>query len=88
MDSLVEIPLIIVIYVLFVLKLGPELMKKQQPFDLKTFIKFYNITQILVNSILIFMVEYANLFLVIFFLKIQANYRVGACKKKRYASIR
>ncbi|KAH8337572.1 hypothetical protein KR074_006889, partial [Drosophila pseudoananassae] len=47
-------------YLVFVFKLGPKLMKGRKPFDLRTFIKFYNIGQILYNATIIY---YGALFL-------------------------
>ncbi|KAH8241407.1 hypothetical protein KR026_000310, partial [Drosophila bipectinata] len=37
-------------YLLFVLKVGPKLMKNREPFDLRGVIKVYNIFQIVYNS--------------------------------------
>ncbi|KAM7352224.1 very long chain fatty acid elongase 7-like isoform 2-T2 [Cochliomyia hominivorax] len=41
--------LIMGLYVLFVLKIGPQLMAKRKPYDLKKIIQFYNICQFLLN---------------------------------------
>ncbi|XP_034486365.1 elongation of very long chain fatty acids protein F-like [Drosophila innubila] len=40
-------------YLLFVLKLGPEIMKNREPFKLRVALKVYNIFQILYNSLLL-----------------------------------
>ncbi|XP_020805939.1 elongation of very long chain fatty acids protein F-like [Drosophila serrata] len=39
-------------YLLFVLKVGPKLMERRQPFELRGVIKAYNIIQIVYNSTL------------------------------------
>ncbi|CAL7951924.1 unnamed protein product [Xylocopa violacea] len=50
MGSPVLIPLILVAYLYIILKLGPEYMKDKKPYDLKTFVKCYNVFQIFVNA--------------------------------------
>ncbi|XP_029680759.1 elongation of very long chain fatty acids protein 4-like [Formica exsecta] len=44
------VPLIIFAYLYFVLRCGPRFMKNRQPYSLKTFIKLYNIIQIVANT--------------------------------------
>lgn len=48
--SPVIIPSIILLYLYFVLKYGPEFMKDRKPYDLKTFMKYYNVFQIIANT--------------------------------------
>ncbi|XP_066581523.1 very long chain fatty acid elongase 4-like [Prorops nasuta] len=43
-------PLFSVSYLYFVLKCGPNFMKDRKPYNLKTFIKLYNIFQIVANA--------------------------------------
>ncbi|XP_076754779.1 very long chain fatty acid elongase 1 [Xylocopa sonorina] len=50
MGSPVLIPFILISYLYIVLKLGPEYMKDRKPYDLKTFVKGYNIFQIVANA--------------------------------------
>ncbi|KAL2740957.1 elongation of very long chain fatty acids protein 4-like [Vespula squamosa] len=41
-------------YLYFVLVCGPRFMKNRQPYSLKTFIRYYNIFQILANSFIVY----------------------------------
>ncbi|XP_075156723.1 very long chain fatty acid elongase 7-like [Haematobia irritans] len=45
---------ILAFYVVFARSIGPKLMSKRQPFELKTFIKFYNIIQVFLNAYIFF----------------------------------
>jgi len=49
-----QVPLIIFAYLYFVLVCGPRFMKNRPPYSLKTFIKLYNIIQIVGNAWLIY----------------------------------
>ncbi|XP_076618538.1 very long chain fatty acid elongase 1 [Colletes latitarsis] len=51
--SPVLIPVILYSYLYFVLKCGPEYMKDKKPYELKTYVKFYNIFQIFANAYII-----------------------------------
>ncbi|KZC05276.1 Elongation of very long chain fatty acids protein 1, partial [Dufourea novaeangliae] len=53
MASPVLIPSILVVYLFIVLKFGPEYMKNRKPYSLKTFVKCYNIFQIIFNSYIV-----------------------------------
>ncbi|XP_050465906.1 elongation of very long chain fatty acids protein 4-like [Cataglyphis hispanica] len=48
------VPLIIFAYLYFILRCGPRFMKNRQPYSLKTFIKLYNIIQIVANAWLVY----------------------------------
>ncbi|KAL6448940.1 hypothetical protein ACFW04_000583 [Cataglyphis niger] len=48
------VPLIMFAYLYFVLRCGPRFMKNRQPYSLKTFIKLYNIIQIVANAWLVY----------------------------------
>lgn len=61
MDSLLEVPLILIFYIVFVLKLGPEFIKTQPPLSLKFFMIVYNILQILANFVLLILVLYTSI---------------------------
>ncbi|KAM0728680.1 Very long chain fatty acid elongase [Formica fusca] len=52
-DSIYQIPLIIIIYLYVILYWGPRFMKNRPPYSLKTFIKIYNIFQIIANAWLV-----------------------------------
>lgn len=52
--SPVMIPLILFSYLYFVLKCGPEFMKNRKPYNLKTFVRFYNIFQVITNTYLVY----------------------------------
>lgn len=60
-SSSYQVPLIIFAYLYFVLDCGPRFMKNRPPYSLKTFIKLYNIVQILANVWLIYDVIDAGL---------------------------
>lgn len=51
--SPIIIPTIIFSYLYFVLKCGPQFMKNRKPYNLKTFIQWYNIFQIIANAYLV-----------------------------------
>ncbi|XP_076663456.1 very long chain fatty acid elongase 1 isoform X1 [Andrena cerasifolii] len=51
--SPVLIPLIMFLYLYFVLKSGPEHMKDRKPYNLITFVKCYNVFQILANGYIV-----------------------------------
>lgn len=51
--SPVLIPAILVSYLYFVVKCGPQYMKDRKPYDLKTFVKYYNIFQIISNAYIV-----------------------------------
>lgn len=53
MGSPIIIPAIILSYLYFVLKYGPQFMKNRKPYNLKTFIQWYNIFQIIANAYLV-----------------------------------
>uniref|UniRef100_A0A1B6KUK3 Elongation of very long chain fatty acids protein n=1 Tax=Graphocephala atropunctata TaxID=36148 RepID=A0A1B6KUK3_9HEMI len=44
---------ILLVYLFFVLKLGPDFMKHRRPYELKTVMRIYNIIQVLYNGYLI-----------------------------------
>ncbi|XP_029158272.1 elongation of very long chain fatty acids protein AAEL008004-like [Nylanderia fulva] len=49
-----QVPLLIVAYLYLVFIYGPRFMKNRQPYSLKTFIKWYNIIQIVGNAWLVY----------------------------------
>lgn len=51
--SPVLIPIILISYLYFVMKCGPQYMKDRKPYDLKTFVKCYNIFQIISNAYIV-----------------------------------
>ncbi|XP_076378144.1 very long chain fatty acid elongase 1 [Megalopta genalis] len=53
MASPILIPTILASYLYFVLKCGPRYMKDKKPYDLKTFVKYYNIFQIVSNALIV-----------------------------------
>ncbi|XP_034186605.2 very long chain fatty acid elongase 1 [Osmia lignaria lignaria] len=53
MQSPITLPVILFSYLYFVLKCGPKFMKDRKPYNLKTFIKWYNIFQIISNAIIV-----------------------------------
>ncbi|XP_072744134.1 very long chain fatty acid elongase 4-like [Anoplolepis gracilipes] len=61
-ESSYYVPLIIFAYLYFVLSYGPRFMKNRQPYSLKTFIKLYNIIQIVLNAWLVYDYIDAELF--------------------------
>ncbi|XP_066581524.1 very long chain fatty acid elongase AAEL008004-like [Prorops nasuta] len=52
--SIFPVPTILAVYLIFVFFIGPQYMKNRQPYSLKTFIKLYNIFQILANSWIVY----------------------------------
>ncbi|XP_070160174.1 very long chain fatty acid elongase 7-like [Polyergus mexicanus] len=53
-QSSYHVPLIIFAYLYFILGCGPRFMKNRRPYSMKTFIKLYNIFQIVANAWLIY----------------------------------
>ncbi|XP_029040361.1 elongation of very long chain fatty acids protein 1-like [Osmia bicornis bicornis] len=53
MQSPIILPAILFSYLYFVLKCGPKFMKDREPYNLKNFIKWYNIFQIVTNAIIV-----------------------------------
>ena len=53
MQSPIILPAILFSYLYFILKCGPKFMKDRKPYNLKTFIKWYNIFQIVSNAIIV-----------------------------------
>uniref|UniRef100_A0A1Q3FS80 Elongation of very long chain fatty acids protein n=1 Tax=Culex tarsalis TaxID=7177 RepID=A0A1Q3FS80_CULTA len=49
-DSTWQVPAIIGLYLMAVLKLGPRFMENRKPYDLKNVIRLYNIVQVVLNS--------------------------------------
>jgi len=61
-ESSYQVPLIIFAYLYFVLVCGPRFMKNRPPYLLNTFMKLYNIVQIVINVWLIYDLFDAGLF--------------------------
>lgn len=53
-SSNVTVPMILVLYLYVIVYLGPKFMKNRQPWSLKTFIRVYNVFQIISNAILVY----------------------------------
>ena len=53
-NSTYQIPFLLIVYIYFVLRCGPQYMKNRPPYSLKTFIKFYNVFQIIANAWLVY----------------------------------
>lgn len=53
MASPVIIPTILLSYLYFVTQCGPRYMKDKKPYDLKTFVKYYNIFQVISNACIV-----------------------------------
>ncbi|XP_014274660.1 very long chain fatty acid elongase 7 isoform X1 [Halyomorpha halys] len=51
-----HIPIIFIIYFLTVKVIGPSLMSERKPFDLKIVLRIYNLTQVLINSYLLYLI--------------------------------
>ncbi|CAH0554789.1 unnamed protein product [Brassicogethes aeneus] len=49
-DSILPVLTMAVIYLLFVLKLGPKLMENRKPFEIKNVLIFYNLFQVLLSA--------------------------------------
>lgn len=49
-DSTWQVPAIIGLYLIAVLKIGPRFMENRKPYDLKNYIRLYNIAQVVLNS--------------------------------------
>ncbi|XP_076277601.1 very long chain fatty acid elongase 1-like [Lasioglossum baleicum] len=54
-----QIPLILILYLYIVLKWGPNYMKDKKPYNLKTFIRCYNVLQVFMNGFIV--VRFAQL---------------------------
>lgn len=50
MDGTWQVPTIIAVYLMAVLKFGPRFMENRKPYDLKNWIRLYNVVQIAANS--------------------------------------
>ncbi|XP_055599918.1 elongation of very long chain fatty acids protein AAEL008004-like isoform X2 [Uranotaenia lowii] len=50
MDSNWQVPAIIAMYLIAVLRVGPRFMENRKPYDLRQFIRAYNIVQVVANS--------------------------------------
>lgn len=50
MDANWKVPAIIAVYLLAVLKFGPRFMENRKPYDLKNWIRLYNLVQVAANS--------------------------------------
>ncbi|XP_062556586.1 elongation of very long chain fatty acids protein 4-like [Armigeres subalbatus] len=50
MDGTWQVPTIIAVYLMAVLKFGPRFMENRKPYDLKNWIRLYNLVQIAANS--------------------------------------
>ncbi|KAG7208156.1 hypothetical protein KM043_009723 [Ampulex compressa] len=50
--SVFWVPMLVFSYLYFTLRCGPRFMKDREPYSLKTFIKYYNIFQIVSNAIM------------------------------------
>lgn len=50
MASPILVPMILASYLYFVTQCGPRYMKDKKPYDLKTFVKYYNIFQVITNA--------------------------------------
>ncbi|XP_029158270.1 elongation of very long chain fatty acids protein AAEL008004-like [Nylanderia fulva] len=53
-NSTYQIPFLLIAYMYFVLRWGPQYMKNRPPYSLKTFMKFYNVFQIIANAWLVY----------------------------------
>ncbi|KAK9294275.1 hypothetical protein QLX08_011065 [Tetragonisca angustula] len=51
--SPIIIPSILFLYLYVVLKYGPEFMETRKPYNLKTFVRYYNVFQIVVNGFVV-----------------------------------
>ncbi|CAD1481225.1 unnamed protein product, partial [Heterotrigona itama] len=51
--SPIIIPSILLLYLYFVLKYGPEFMRSRKPYNLKTFVRCYNVFQITANAYMV-----------------------------------
>ena len=51
--SPIIIPSILFLYLYVVLKYGPEFMETRKPYNLKTFVRYYNVFQIVVNAFVV-----------------------------------
>ncbi|KAJ3644226.1 hypothetical protein Zmor_026896 [Zophobas morio] len=55
LDSPVNVITVLLAYVLFIFKWGPQIMKSREPFNLKTLMIIYNVVQVFLNLILFIM---------------------------------
>ncbi|KAL6448926.1 hypothetical protein ACFW04_000582 [Cataglyphis niger] len=53
-NSIYQVPFLLIAYLYFVLRCGPQYMKNRSSYSLKTFMKFYNIFQIIANAWLVY----------------------------------
>jgi len=56
---------ILTVYLLFVLKLGPKMMKNHEPFNIKRIIMVYNFIQTLYNFYIVSDVSFKNFVLIL-----------------------
>lgn len=57
MGSIWPVTITLILYLAFVLKLGPELMKTRKPLEIDIYIKIYNIVQIFFSLYLVIEVK-------------------------------
>ncbi|XP_076642255.1 very long chain fatty acid elongase 1-like isoform X2 [Halictus rubicundus] len=57
-----QIPLLLIAYLYIVLKWGPNYMKNRNPYSLKTFIRYYNVFQVIINAFIIIRLIQLGLF--------------------------
>lgn len=72
--SNVTVPMILICYLYFIVYLGPKFMKNRQPWSLKTFIKVYNVFQIISNLILVYKFQEIGWYQEIWFYCISPSY--------------
>lgn len=53
MGSIVPVTIILVVYLAFVLKIGPDLMMSRRPLNIDRYVMVYNAVQILYSSYLV-----------------------------------
>jgi len=61
MGSIWPITIIVIAYLYFVLKLGPEFMKYRNPFNIDRIVMIYNAVQVLFSMYLVKEVRYQHL---------------------------
>lgn len=57
MGSPIPIVTVVSLYLLVVLKLGPDYMKDREPYKLKNLMRIYNIAQVLYNAAILYLVR-------------------------------
>lgn len=57
MGSPIPIITVVALYLLVVLKLGPDYMKDREPYRLKNLMRIYNIAQVLYNAAVLYIVS-------------------------------